>query len=485
MSKVRQKNNKRKWLKLALFALLLIFMFFLPSFFMKNSPVNNSSGLREAEIETYFVPVSHYTDEKDNVSIEEIKEAFKNPRGNVYIYESEKKDIENLLGLKEFDAVKTVPENRIIEEVAKSPNSFAIVPYQLVNPSVKTLSVNQQYLWDKPATYGLKIKSKTGKKDLQFDQSKVTLVTNVGDVILGRHVAKKMRDYNDYNHPWLKMAGLLKKGDLTFADLECPLSDSVTPPDEGMSFIVPTKAISGFKLAGIDIVGLANNHSANFGGLPDTLDVLKQAGIKYVGGGKNAAEAYSPVILEKNGLRFAFVDFNSIIGAINATENNPGVAKFDIKPWADIDNENDIAKIKSIIKEAKDYSDIVIAQFHWGVEYEPDPIQSQIHVAHEAIKSGADIIIGTHPHTVQGMEFYQQKPILYSLGNFIFDQEWSIETKQGTLAQAYFYRNKPVAVKLIPYQIEDYNQPNFATDAQKKQILDRIFKASVSKEYQN
>lgn len=446
----------------------------------KNTAVNK-------EIEQYYLAVSHFTDSADNLSLEQIKSRLVNPQNEeIYLGKNEKENIKKLLKINDLSAqVKITEDNQIPALLAEKPNRFALIPFSQVKPSLKTLSIDGHYFWSDPSLYPLKIKVKSSGE--AFDPSKIFQLTTIGDVILGRHVAYKMRYYHDYTHPWLKLASLVSQGDLSFADLEVPLSDRTSPPDEGTSFIAPQKSIAGLKLAGIDVVALANNHSTNFGdaAFMDTLALLKKESIAYTGGGKDAQEAYKPLILEKKGLKIAFIDFNSIIGAINASSDSPGVAKLDIKPWAKSDSEEDITRVKQIISEAKEQADIVVAQFHWGVEYEPDPIPSQIKVAHAAIDAGADLIVGTHPHIVQGMELYQDVPVLYSLGNFIFDQEWSIETKQGVVAENFFYNKKLTAIKMTPYQIEDYNQPNFATKVQKNQILSRIFDASLSSDYKN
>jgi poly-gamma-glutamate capsule biosynthesis protein CapA/YwtB (metallophosphatase superfamily) len=461
----------------------------------KKDETNAFTPVPTSQIEQYYVPVVHYTDKRNDISQKELQDLFTgvNKDYTLYLSSEDESDIEKLLDLpKDGENFHTeVTDNEVINAVVNKPASLSILPFYKVNFRVKSLSVGGKYLWDKSMiNYPLKLTKNTNNKNElnnKFTQNKVTLLTNVGDVILGRHVAFKMKTYNDYTHPWLLMAELLKKADITFADLETPLSDRVAPPDEGMSFITPKKAIEGLKLAGIDIVALANNHSTNYGTNPflDTLQTLKDNNIKYVGGGANLAEAEKPEIIEKNGLKFAFLDYNSIIGALIATDDSPGVAKFAIKPWTETDSQQDIQKIKTAVSNAKKQADIVVLQLHWGVEYKADPIQSQINVAHAAVDSGADLIVGTHPHIVAGMENYDGVPIFYSLGNFIFDQEWSTETKQGTIAQTYFYDNKLVSAPLIPYQIEDYNQPHPATAAQSDQILSRIFGASLSSEFKN
>jgi len=460
---------------------------------VKNLKLENKSSNPPViyEYEQYYLVASHFTDEIDSIATSELKNILAlSSDQDVFVSFEERDNIKKMLGIDNYQPrVKFAQNQKIIEKLIESNNTLAILPFTAVDSRVKTLRIDDKMLWEKSVIdYPLHLKLQTGDRyraENEFNKDKITLLTNVGDVILGRYVAHKMKAYNDYTHPWLKMAGLLSKADITFTDLEVPLSDQYLPSDEGMSFIAPSKSIDGLKLAGVDVVALANNHSTNYGTsvFMDTLDLLKKSEIGYVGGGLNYSEAYKPLIIEKNGLKWAFVDYNSITGAINASESSPGVAKFEIKPWVEVDSKEDLAVIKRIISDIKNKVDIVVAEFHWGVEYKSSPIQSQVDIAHEAIESGADLIIGTHPHVVQGMENYKNTPIIYSLGNFIFDQEWSEETKQGVVAETYFYKKKLVNVGLVPYQIEDYNQPRPTSPNESKKILNRIFDESLSPEY--
>jgi len=440
-------------------------------------PTEPIINLQKFKFDQYYVPVTNYWASISDIKIDDLKK-----NQNLII---EKNELQNLT--KPFgEAIKNNPKKEI-DEIQKGlkDGEIAIVKWSDVTPNLKTLSVDGRYLWNKKDVVSYSLKTEVEYEDPKmlagkFNLNKLTKLTSIGDVILGRTVAKKMAQYG-VRHPWEKVSARIADADVTFADLETPLSDRVPAPYEGMSFIAPAKAIEGLTNSGIDIVALANNHSTNFGTnvFWDTLSLLSQNKIKYVGGGKDLTEAEKSQILEVNGQKWAFLDYNSIIGAINATEDSSGVARFRVKPWSETDNEEDIKKIENAIQEAKKVSDVVVVEFHWGVEYTADPIESQKKVARRAIDAGADLIIGTHPHWVQGSEIYKGKYITYSLGNFIFDQEWSTETKQGTILESYFYGKKQFVANLVPVQIEDYNQPRFVEGALAKSILDRIKNTSV------
>ena len=146
-------------------------------------------------------------------------------------------------------------------------------------------------------------------------------------------------------------------------------------------------------------------------------------------------------------------------------------------PWGDFE-EAPIAQMEVDIKAAKVQADVVFVYYHWGTEYTHLANNDQRTVAHRAVDAGADLILGTHPHWVQGVEWYNGKLITYSLGNFVFDQEWSTETKQGTILSATFSGKNLVAASLKPYQIEGYYQPRFTTAATEQKILGDVYGSS-------
>jgi poly-gamma-glutamate synthesis protein (capsule biosynthesis protein) len=127
------------------------------------------------------------------------------------------------------------------------------------------------------------------------------------------------------------------------------------------------------------------------------------------------------------------------------------------------------------IRAAKAHADLVFVYYHWGTEYTHDANADQRTVAHRAIDAGADLILGTHPHWVQGIEWYKDRLITYSLGNFVFDQEWSTKTKQGTFLKARFSGKRLTSAELVPYQIEDYQQPRPVNADIAGSILQDIF----------
>ena len=241
----------------------------------------------------------------------------------------------------------------------------------------------------------------------------------------------------DSRYLFERSAAALRKADITVGLLECNLSNAM---GGRQGFICDAKGIEALKDAGFDVFTFASNHGADFGpgAVMETIDLLKQNGIQVVGAGENLAKAREHVVVEKNGIKIAFVDRCMASKAGNeATENRGGVAAFSIKTfyepmedlrgqpgtpartWTIADHE-DLAELKQAIGRAKAAADVVVACFHWGVHNCHDLAMYQPEVAYAAIESGADMVVGTHPHVLQAMDVYRGKPIFYSLGNFAF-----------------------------------------------------------------
>lgn len=287
------------------------------------------------------------------------------------------------------------------------------------------------------------------------DNQFYTLIAT-GDVIPARSVNAKMVQLNNFNYPFEKTADFLKAADLVFINLESPLVPNCQVTQEGMSFCGDPKAVEGLVYAGVNVASLANNHAGNRGisGIESTVSILKQNNIAITGSGEAA-------IVNVRDKKFGFLGYNDI-GSQEA-----GIA------WAD--NE----QVQKEIADLKNKVDFVIVAFHWGVEYVSTPTARQIELVHLAIDSGADLIIGNHPHWVQGVEQYKGKFIAYSHGNFVFDQMWSQETREGVIGKYVFDKEGLADVKFYPVIIENYAQPRFATQEEALEILDRMKESTL------
>lgn len=250
-----------------------------------------------------------------------------------------------------------------------------------------------------------------------------------GDTMLDRGVLRNINYYGkgDFSYPFQRIAGDLKKYDLLFGNLEGPISDTGENKGSIYSFRMDPKSIEGLKFAGFKAMSTANNHIGDWGvkAMEDTFKRLDDAGILNVGAGKNKAEALSPKILEVKGIKIAFLGFSQFgKNYLEAKENLPGIAI--------ISPETEDAMARSI-KEAKKTADILVVSFHFGEEYKDAPNSYQIHLSELAADSGADLVIGHHPHVIEPFKKYKDSYIAYSLGNFVFDQPFSESTMRGMI----------------------------------------------------
>ncbi len=202
---------------------------------------------------------------------------------------------------------------------------------------------------------------------------------------------------------------LLVNNEFTFSDRGSPL------PRKMYTFRGTPNRVGIYKELGVDLVSLANNHAYDFGtdAFLDTLDTLKGADIPYMGGGKNLEEAMRPVYFIMNGRKIAFVAATraeKFILTPEAGETSPGVLR-----------TYDTARFLEVIREARQKSDIVIAYVHWGKEDSHSLEDVQLKAGREYIDAGADVVVGAHAHVLQGVEFYKNKPLVYNLGNFLFN----------------------------------------------------------------
>jgi len=301
---------------------------------------------------------------------------------------------------------------------------------------------------------------------LQYTQvlpAKTTLIA-VGDIMLGRTVEEKIHKYQDYTYPFQETYQVTTTGDVVFGNLEAPLIDGPTVPAYNMVFRTDPQVTEGLTLGGFNVLSLANNHMKNYGdeGINKTIEQLETSDIKHVGAGSNAAGAREPAIVEVDEIKFGFLaytDSSFTPASYEATDHRSG------SPFMDIE------QLIGDINTLKEKIDVIVVSMHAGNEYAPKPTQKQIDFAHAAIDNGAALVIGHHPHVLQPMEQYNDGYIIYSLGNFIFDQMWSETTRQGIIAKITFTDELIENVEFIPIKIYDYSQPRILTDNGEKKII--------------
>ncbi len=235
-------------------------------------------------------------------------------------------------------------------------------------------------------------------------------LTFAGDVMLDDGPGRVVADGRD---PLAAVAPLLAGADYRIANLECPVATIGTPLDNKIySFRAHPRVLSVLQ-GRFDAVSLANNHSGDYGqgAFAETMALLDGAGIRRFGGGRNLDEAHAPLWIERKGLRIAVLGYNEFKPRVfEAGADHPGIA------WSE--DSHVIADIRAARKAG---ADLVIPFMHWGWEREPKPSARQRALARRMIDAGAAAVVGGHPHGTQGAELYRGRPIVYSLGNFVFD----------------------------------------------------------------
>lgn len=238
----------------------------------------------------------------------------------------------------------------------------------------------------------------------------------VGDIMLARTIGE-MIETEGIEVPFAFTAETLSSADITLGNLECAISTKGEPDDKTYAFRAPLAAAESLSHGGFDLVSLANNHILDYGpeALAETLQSLSVRSILSVGAGMNADEAYQPAIVEVNGLKVAFLAFADVPTldydylAWEAGVEKPGIA------WAHPE------RIIQGVQAAKAQADIVVVLFHNGYEIAQKVSALQQQAAHLAIDNGASLVIGSHPHVLQRIEEYNGGLIVYSMGNFVFD----------------------------------------------------------------
>lgn len=289
------------------------------------------------------------------------------------------------------------------------------------------------------------------------DSSEVRTLLVTGDVIPARGVNYYATVKRDFLWPFRRTADFTKNADITYINLESPLfAGCPVSAAESFTFCGDARFADGLTLMGAKVANLTNNHITNYGaeGVNASVALLQQHGIQTSGLGPVA-------VIDVRGIKFGFIGFNGVGRSIDKTALREGIAR------------------------ARQQADVVVVQFHWGKEYERQPMSGgrvapddPVTVGHETIDWGADIVIGNHPHWYQGVEVYHGRLITYAHGNFVFDQMWSEETREGVIGTYTFVGTQLVAASWKPIRIYDYGQPVFMNPADSAAVLQTMEAAS-------
>ncbi|SES92328.1 CapA family protein [Paenibacillus sp. NFR01] len=293
-----------------------------------------------------------------------------------------------------------------------------------------------------------------------------------GDILLDGFVGEQIDKYG-VNFPFAKVAPVLKKADLAFANLETPVSLKGEPAVKSFVFRSKPATLGGLVYAGIDGVTLANNHILDYGpaAMLDTLDYLDQYKIGHTGAGRNSTAAFKPFVRTIKGKTISIIGASRVLSgpSWHAGPNHAGAAQaYTAEP------------LVSAVKQAAETSDYTIVYLHWNQEFKDYPEKDSRTLAKKLIDSGADLVLGAHSHCLMGIEYYKHKPIYYSLGNFVFNR--STRGGDKTLHSMLLHINltaSGVTAKITPVKIAG-GQPNFMNAAYNKGTIATLNKLSFN-----
>ena len=398
----------------------------------------------------------------------------------------------NLLGpLAKNVPIKSFSNEEFLESSWSDPNIWSIIPFEKLNEKLKVLKLDNMDIFDKKldiSSYPLVInywvsgdekiitKLKTALNryiQLSRDIDNLTILNMTGVTAMVRGTANRM-ERKGILYPAEKIADILKNTDLTHISNEIPFVENCqgrTSKEliEKLIFCSKPEYIDLLKYVGADIIELTGNHMNDYGheAMLYSLSLYNEENIPYYAGGKNREEAQSPLLIESNGNKLAFIGCNYWGPAyVWATDEYPGAAKCDYEYMC--------SEIEKLNKEGY----IVIVTFQYVEHYDYFPTPQQIIDFRKIVDCGADIVSGSQSHHPMAAEFYGDGFINYGLGNLFFDQMFSLGVRQGIIAQHIFYKGEHISTKLITTMLEDYSQPRLTDQEEQHQLLKSLFTAS-------
>ena len=285
-----------------------------------------------------------------------------------------------------------------------------------------------------------------------------------GDILLDKSVGEKIKQ-NGVNYPFLKVSPILKKADITAGNLETSVSLRGKATDKQFTFRSKPKTLQGLVNSGYDMVGLANNHTLDYGfeALADTITNLKKYKLGYSGAGKNEQEAFKAYSTTVKGKRVSIISVSRVL---------PSSEWFARGSHAGIAHAYEDEPMMTYVKNTVAHSDYTLVMVHWNRERMDYPEPYAREMAKKFIDAGVSAVIGGHSHSLMGVEYYKQAPIFYSLGNFVFTNSSSSKGRETMIVNLTLNKKK-VDVKITPAKIIE-GQPNLMGDSYNQYIRNKI-----------
>ncbi len=395
------------------------------------------------------------------------------------------------------DAIRTA--------VNADARTLGLLPATEVTPDVRALTLDGFDLFgndrlEDVAAWPLLVPSAPGTNAPSFDPATTWTLVAGGDVMLDRSIYQRtVRQRKGADYPWdggfaeitgrrcctavghplpvVRRTGragavraLFQDADLALVNLEGPAVDSFRWHPHGLTFTFDPALLAGLRNAGVDLVTLGNNHirDAGAGGVVETIRHLDDLGIAHVGAGRNGSAARAPAWFDIAGQRVALFGYDAVRPAYNATAKRAGSAGLVS------------ADYRADVVAARDAgADVVVVLPHWGREYTAAPTTKQRAHARALAAAGTSLILGSHSHWAGAMELVDGNPVLYSLGNLVFDLTRSEETVEGLIVEITFVGARPTQIRLHPTVMVDLVQPNLLEAAgDGAVVIKRMRKAS-------
>jgi poly-gamma-glutamate capsule biosynthesis protein CapA/YwtB (metallophosphatase superfamily) len=363
------------------------------------------------------------------------------------------------------------------EYVATHPGTWTLLPWDEVDMRVQTLVVDGhrlrpddlgeypllRRLWLEAGPALPQIVADDIMAALHYDPGLIVELVAVGDILLGRLVGQRIAA-NSPAYPFMGegIAELLQGADVTFGSLASPISTREIRQDKPYSLRAAPEAVEGLAWAGFDVLSLANNHYGNYGDevLLDTLDLLEGVGIAYIGAGRTITEAQQMAILDVNGLRVGLVAAHQMPSTnLAATADELGSFFPDVETMA------------NVVTEGLHQADVVIVSYHWDVEHVGYSSAAQQHLVGTLTEAGASLVIGHHPHGVQGLDYGAHTLVAYGLGNFVVDLGVS-GIADGLALRCLLDASGVKTAELLPYRIVQ-SQPHLLSDEEGDALIQK------------
>jgi poly-gamma-glutamate synthesis protein (capsule biosynthesis protein) len=386
--------------------------------------------------------------------------------------------------------VQTVAENELVASLWANHAALALVPFDLLVPKVKALTVDDLNILDRGAslaayplvartyisgdqTYARGLQAALAKRTGRSNRvpERMTELIMTGVTAISRTSAFKIDQSGDAALPAREVADVLAAADLTHVSNEVPFTEACEPELGTLRLCSRPAYIESLKLAGVDLISSTGNHMIDYGLKPflDTLDLFDSEGFKVFGGGRDIDEASRVLIVEDHGNRLAFLGMNSFgPKGVWATDARPGAQQYDKEA------------LHRELAEARTSADVVFLDMQADETYEYQPNANNKALFRDAIQNGADVVTGVQAHQPQAVEFTPdgRQVILYGLGNLFFDQMQSPNVRQGLVVRHTIHNGRLIQTELLPTMLEDYVQPRWATPEEQAEILRQVFGAS-------